>query len=128
MLDREHILRGNDLPRETVRVPEWGGNVIVRCLTAAERDAYEAALYEAKQQGHGIFHNARAQLVCRACCAEDGSRLFLDADAETLGRKNAAAVDRLFAVAQRLSGLGGEAEKELEKNSASGGAEGSPSA
>jgi len=116
MLQRDQILKLKDLPQETVEVPEWGGAIIVSGLTAAERDAYESSLYEDKEHGKGVFNNARAKLVVRACKNADGSRVFLDADADDLGRKNAAAVDRLFAVAQRLSGLGAQAEKQAEKN------------
>jgi hypothetical protein len=128
MLNRDAILKVQDLAKELVEVPEWGGVILVRCLTSQERDQYEESIYLDNQAGKGIFANARAKLVVRACCNEDGSRVFLDDDAEQLGRKNASAMDRLFAVAQRLSGLGSDAEKSAEKNSKGGGADGSPSA
>ena len=38
MLTREQILGLSDLPREEVRIPEWGGVVFVRALTGSERD------------------------------------------------------------------------------------------
>jgi hypothetical protein len=72
--------------------------------------------------------NSRAKLVVRAACNEDGSRIFLDSQAEALGRKNGSAISRLFEVANRLCGRSVEVQKELEKNFESGGAEGSPSA
>ena len=42
-LNREAILAAEDLPRELVEVPEWGGAVYVRALTGAERDQFEAS-------------------------------------------------------------------------------------
>jgi hypothetical protein len=45
--------------------------------------------------------------------------VFTDADIVALGAKNAAALNRLFEVAQRLSGLRGEDFEELLGNSGS---------
>ncbi len=128
MLTKEAILESQDLPRELVNVPEWGGSVWIRCLTAAERDAFEASMLNTESKGAIRMANVRAKLVCRAACNEDGSRIFLDADADKLGRKSAAAMDRLFSVAQRLSGMSAKDVEELEKNSDSGLAEDSHSA
>ncbi len=36
----------DDLPRETVSVPEWGGEVLVRTMSGTDRDAFEASLLE----------------------------------------------------------------------------------
>ena len=43
MLTREQILGSDDLKRQTVAVPEWGGDVFVRMLTGGERDAFEVS-------------------------------------------------------------------------------------
>jgi hypothetical protein len=48
---------------------------------------------------------------------EEGNRLFSDADVKLLGQKSAAALDKLFEVAQKLSGLKDEDVEELAKNS-----------
>lgn len=37
MLTREQILQSDDLPRETVQVPEWGGEVQVTTQTIVSR-------------------------------------------------------------------------------------------
>jgi len=44
LLTRDQILQAQDIARETVSVPEWGGSVLVRGLTGQERDAYEATI------------------------------------------------------------------------------------
>ena len=49
----------------------------------------------------------------------DSKRIFADSDAESLGKKNSAALDRIYAVAERLSGLTKKDIEELAKNSGS---------
>ena len=116
-------IRGGTAPKtELVSVPEWAGEIAVRAITAAERDDYEASLLLMHDDGSREFRraNMRARLCALAIVDAQGSRLFSDADAEMLGGKPAAIIDRIFAVAQRLAGIGpGDAET-LEKNSGSG--------
>ncbi len=104
MLTREQILQCDDLPREIVKVPEWGGEVQVRTMTGTDRDAFEASLIGKE----GRLENVRARLVSLAVCDESGERLFADADITALGAKSAKALDRVFAVAQRLNGIGSD--------------------
>jgi len=121
LLSREQILEAPDLPYEDVEVPEWGGIVRVRGLTGAERDQFEAAILE--RQGNGRFRvrmtNIRARLVALACVDEQGRRLFSEQDVAALGQKSAVALQRVFEVAQRLSGLAPQDLEELAKNSRS---------
>jgi len=56
----------------------------------------------------GRLENVRARLVSLALCDETGTRLFSDADITVLGAKSAKALDRVFAVAQRLNGIGSD--------------------
>lgn len=117
LLSRDMILGAVDLPSEDVDVREWGGIVRVRALTGAERDAFEASIVE--QKGKKTTFNAanmRAKLVAMSVVDENGQRLFDDDDAQLLGKKSAAALNRVFEVAQRLSGLTQEDVEELEKN------------
>ena len=44
ILSKEAILAADDLPREKVNVPEWGGEVLVRTMSGTDRDAFEASL------------------------------------------------------------------------------------
>lgn len=121
LLTRDQILAADDLKRETLEVPEWGGEVIVRSLTGTERDAFEDSVV--KQRGNSRelnLRNARARLVSLSLIDEAGNKLFTDKDVDLLGRKSAAALDRVFAAAQRLSGLTEQDIDELAKNSESG--------
>ncbi len=104
ILTKEAILAADDLPRELVNVPEWGGDVFVRTMTGADRDAFEASLIGKE----GRMENVRARLVSLTLCTETGDRLFDDAEVAALGKKSARALDRVFSVAQRLNGIGTE--------------------
>jgi hypothetical protein len=48
-------------------------------------------------------------------CDATGNRLFEDAEITALGRKSALALDRVFAVAQRLNGIGVEQAETSKK-------------
>jgi len=115
-LTRAAILAADDLPREPVDMPEWGGRIWVRALTAGEREAWES-----KYLGDGVSSGAtpvaliRASLAAFACCDEAGKPLFSEADVPALAAKSAAAVQRVWRVAARLNGLGAERET-IEKN------------
>jgi len=120
ILTRDEILRAEDIKTEKVPVPEWGGDVLVRTLTGTERDRIEAYMVEnrIKGKGRGLnYENLRARLVVSSAVDEKGARLFKRTDIETLGQKSAAALDRVFEVAQRLSGFAPKDVEELTKNS-----------
>lgn len=107
MLTRDQILSASDRPTEEVSVPEWGGTVLVRALSGAERDAYESGIVTVSNSGTQRVNlaNLRARLVAMACVDAEGKRLFSDEDAAALGDKSAAALERVFDAARRLSGL-----------------------
>ena len=114
LLNRESILQADDLPKELVDVPEWGGAVYVRSLTGAERDRFESGMIEQRGKNQKMnLSNIRAKLAALTVCDEEGKRIFSSADIDELSKKSAAALDRIFAVARRLSGLGEDDVKEL---------------
>ena len=115
MLSREAILLAQDLKRERVHVPEWGGEVLVRTMTGAERDEFEAWLAANKERG---YVGLRARIASLTVCDEDGKRLFTAADIPALEAKAAGALARIADTATRLSRLDREALEDAEKNSA----------
>ncbi len=125
LLTRDAILQAEDLPTEDIEVEEWGGAVRVRALTGAERDAFEQSIVEQRGKSTRMnLRNIRAKLVALTVVDADGKRLFSDKDAELLGKKSAAALDRVFEVAQKLSGLSPEDMEELSGNSEEGQSDG----
>jgi hypothetical protein len=122
VLTKADILAASDLERELVEVPEWDGAVYVQAMTGLERDGFEASIIEVRQNGKGvtttknIFENMRAKMCARCLVDAEGVRLFTDAEVDALGAKSAAALDRVFAVAQRLNGMGRADMEELAGN------------
>lgn len=96
-------------------MPEWGGSVLVRGLSGAERDAYETGLMTPQPNGsvRSNLVNVRARLVAMACVDAEGNRLFGDADVAALGDKSVVALDRVFSVARSMSGLSDDDVEDL---------------
>jgi hypothetical protein len=117
-LSRDDILKADDFTTEEVRVPEWGGSVLVRGMSGRERDAFEVSTMESRGRGPATRNlaNLRAKLVARCVVGDDGQRLFTDADVAQLGEKSGAPIDRIFAVASRLSGMGEDDMEELARD------------
>ena len=121
ILNRADIFSAKDVTTETVSVPEWGhgASVLVRGMTGRERDGWESENVRVDEQGkvHLTRENSRARLCARCIVDEAGARLFNEADTSALGEKCAAALDRIFDVAARLSGISRSARGQAEKNS-----------
>ena len=116
-LTREQILAAIDQKIEAVAVPEWNGTVYVRNLTGKARDRFERSRFKLVGKEVEVIHeNTRASLLAASLCNEQGLLLFTEADIEALGEKNGAVLDRLFDVAQRLSGLRKEDVEVRAKN------------
>ena len=113
---RDKILAASDLKRELVEVPEWGMSVYVATMTGTERDAFESSTVTVRGKKKDInLNNFRARFLVKVLVDETGERIFSDADATDLGKKNSTILTRLFEVAQKLNGLGDEDVEELGK-------------
>ena len=118
LLSKTAILAAQDLQTEDVEVPDWGGAVRVRSFTGRERDAFESSMVRGDGRDRKVdLTNMRARLVGLTIIDETGQRLFTDEEVDLLGAKSGAALDRVFAVAQKLNGLSGADVEELSKNS-----------
>jgi hypothetical protein len=99
------------LPQQTVKVPVLG-EVIVRGMTGEQRDAFESGLIEGKGRNRDVnMKNMRAKLVSYCVVDELGEPLFTDVAA--LGKIRADVLNKLFTVAQKLSGISEEDADEL---------------
>lgn len=118
-LTREAVLNCQDRVTEVVKVPEWGGEINVRSLNGAERDAFEGSRIAVDKKGtiQVRVENIRARLVALAACDDNGARIFTDEDVKALGFKNASALSRVYDVAARLSGITKEDIEDIAKNS-----------
>jgi len=112
VLTRDAILGANDLEKEIVEVPEWGGSVMVRSMNAKQRDSLEIRM----MKDHHDIDGLRALMAIWCVVDGNGKNLFTMEDFDALCEKSAVALDRVFPVAQRLSKLTKEDVAELVKN------------
>lgn len=113
-LTKEQILSADDLKQELVEVPEWGGEVLVRELRGRERDAFEEGSLD--KQRNLKMTNMRARLVAMSVIDDEGERLFTSKEALELGEKSASALNRLFEVCCKISGITSDDVDKLEGN------------
>ncbi|MCW8886981.1 MAG: hypothetical protein OQK12_17280 [Motiliproteus sp.] len=114
LLSKSEILNANDSQTETVSVPEWGGDVLVSTMSGFARDQFEASII-GKNGGQDLL-NIRAKMVAATLVDESGGLMFTEKDISKLGKKSAAALDRVFAVAQKLNRFSDSDVEELAKN------------
>lgn len=121
ILGRKQVDAAPDLQTKDVDVPEWGGTVRLRELSAKDRSLIEATTIGAKGQAVEVrieaFKTLRERTVVACLIDEDGNRLYKDNEAGFLGQKSGQVVERLFQVVQELSGMTLAAVKDAEGNS-----------
>lgn len=118
MLTAEQIRAANQQRRTQVQevdVPEWGGKVYVRRLSADDRDALAAASKAHEQTGQPL-----RGWVAALCLSDDkGTPMFYAPQhSEELGAMDGAAIERIVNAAFEFNGLTEKAIADLEKNSA----------
>ena len=117
-LDREAILSLDDTVIEEVHVPEWDAWVRVKSLTGEERDAIEAQLFVEKGKDKASnFKNLRAKYCAAALVDSNGRRMFTDAHVIAIGRKRAAALQRIFDKVQEMNAVTDKDVEELGNGS-----------
>lgn len=94
--------KATTIPRERLELPELGGFVFVKGMTGGERDEFEKSCRDPKGRLRG---NTRARLAVRTVVNEDGSRVFTDDDIQTVGRIRVDVLQKVFNLAQKLSGI-----------------------
>jgi hypothetical protein len=100
MISRESFKPYSMLKRERVNIPELGGTVVVRELSAGE------AMDLARNPGEPL------SMLVKCILNEDGTPMFIQGDEKLIGDSlPIATVNNLIEVVTRLSGLDGKAEK-----------------
>ncbi len=131
---RDDILNMEDRIRELVQVPQWKRSIWIRSMTGTERDRYESAGIKWTKDAKGGLEieglntdYVRARLVAMTAVDDDWANLFSERDVLLLGQRNGAALDLLFTVAKRLSGLSDEDVDKLVDGLGKGPSDGSGS-
>ena len=118
VLTRDAIIGARDFKVERVDVLEWGGEVCLRPLSCREVEQFQDELAQRRRdENHFELADLRAHLLARTMCDEAGALLFEanHEDIKALGKKSHAVMDRLFALARKISGIDATVEAE-EKN------------
>lgn len=100
LLSKSTILSANDLKTIDVDVPEWGGVVRVRAMSAAARENLESV---ARTDQNAIYN--RARLAAFSLVDEAGDLLFSEEEIDQLANKSVAALDRVIEVVLRINDL-----------------------
>ena len=120
-LGREEIDAVRDIDVEEFYVPEWDGWVHVRGLNGTQRALINGTAIATKGVEVSLKAQALADQQLRmvaACLVDaDGVQIYSIKDFERLGRKSAAAVQRIYEKASELSGTGEDAVEETAENS-----------
>ena len=113
-LKRDDILKVQDIKAEQIHIPEWGGDVYVRAMSANSRDELED--FVAASGKGGTVKQLRAKVASLTLCDEKGKLLFTENDVEKIGEKSATVLQRIFEIATRLSQVQEDSVKELTEN------------
>ena len=117
LLNKQNIIDAADIHYKTIAVPEWGGEVRIRSLTAAQRDNYETLLMaQPKHDGMLRLDNVRARFAVMSVVDDAGELVFTDADIETLAKKSASALGRIYDAVTALNAIAAADVEELAKN------------
>ncbi len=113
---RDQILTAQDIPSESVDVPEWGVKVEVRGMTGAERTRIMDKAVG--QTGDVNLQFVYPEIVIATSFdPESGEQIFSPSDRDALLAKSANALDRLASVGMRLSGFTQESADVAGKDS-----------
>lgn len=112
VLTRDDIMAVRDLAPMRIEVPEWGGSVWIKQLTAAERIDLEDLMDAGQRSGLDVI----TLFLCRVLVDDENQRLLTDDDAAVLGEKNPDVLMRLNDAAQKHNGMGVKEIEALEKN------------
>lgn len=118
-LNLNDIIQATNVKEKQFEVPEWGGHIIIREMTAEARDAYEQSLFVANEKGEfeRNLSNARAKLIAACVVGPDGQRMFqTEQHVKALGNMPVSVVDKVFTACQEINALSADDVKELAGN------------
>lgn len=113
------IEAARDFTVEPVTVPEWGGKVFIRTLTADQRDEFVTRFID--QESGRIQPGVRsvtATLLAMTVCDEAGKLLFEDQERgrQVFAVKSAKATDEVFGKSSELNALRADDIEDLAGN------------
>jgi hypothetical protein len=121
MLSREEMQRGMRGPIKIVNVPEWGGDVGIKKLTAADL-IYLRSLAKKENSEATSEENLRAiaEVLARTLCDTDGVLCFTVDELQEWAGDQMSLMYRLVDEVQLYNGMTVGQKEDLSKNSESG--------
>ena len=103
LLSKQSVLSVDDFQYDVVSCPEWGGEMRVRGLTAAEQSLVYKRYSDGKTEDFDV-------IVCIMGCVDaNGDSVFDNSDKEALRQKSFAVLDR---IAKKIIALTGDNDPE----------------
>lgn len=115
MTPRDLILQDyahKPLPTEPIHA--FGSDLVIKTMTAAEKDAFDAEYIEHKEAGSP---NLRALLLIHTLCNPDLTPVFQPKDLDAVGSIALSHIEPVFDVALKLNKIDGDEAAELAGNS-----------
>ena len=99
-LSKQSVLSVEDFKYSVVPCPEWGGDMRVRGLTAAEQSIIQRRVNDNKTEDMAVI------VSIMGCVDDNGERIFDNSDKDSLKGKSYAVLDRIAKRILELSGAG----------------------
>lgn len=110
---KDLLKKAGDLKTEAVEVPEWDGVVMVKEMTAAQRDEFDDWILKSGDNRASF----RAKVVAMCAVDEEGKPLFSPLDIPDLSKTSSKALGRISKKIFEISGFSQESVAVIEKNS-----------
>lgn len=127
MLSREELRKAIRGPVKIIGVPEWGGEIGVRRISAGELVRLRGMMPETKEGEEAEVPDAlernlaiTCELLAAGLCDAEGVTVFAANDLREWDNTQRGVRDRLIEAVQDHNGLGAESAEEREKNSEGG--------
>lgn len=120
VLSRDQIFSKPDIETDEVDVPEWGGAVRIRSITAAQQKEIAKIQNNTARSETDRYARGRLQMVVFGCVDKEGSPLFTEDDFAALEERNPGVLNRLSDAIGRISGLSDAATDAAEGKATSG--------
>jgi len=101
ILSKDQIMGVQDVRTKEVAVPEWGGSVLIRTLSAGDKGRLEQKMTRADLD----YSTVMAEYASLIVCDEEGKRIFSAKDIAALSEKSASALQKIFDAGQELNSL-----------------------
>ena len=117
-LSRDAFLRPAAVEIVEVPVPEMGGSVYVRGMTARDRSRFETQFQlSSGKSSKKRMQEIRERLVVACVCDANGELLLTEADIEAVGKQPAPVIERIVEAAQAVCGMSNRDVEDIAKNS-----------